>query len=132
MIMTSKQHFTINYKMSESVFVTELTDQHIDQTADVLTRSFLQLNPFWKTYQPKYEEIFPIMRGKLIPALGKGWSYVVLSFTQVLLCDQKVIGVNLQYEFLDYLHTPSMPTDLALFAKLSKAGQELESKLEVR
>lgn len=65
------------------------------------------------------------MRGKLIPALGKGWSYVRLYVTQVLLYDQKVIGVNLQYEFLDYLHTPSMPTDLALFAKLAKAGQEL-------
>lgn len=72
------------------------------------------------------------MRGKLIPALGKGWSYVRLVVTQVLLYDQKVIGVNLQYEFLDYLHTPSMPTDLALFAKLSKAGQELESKLDLK
>lgn len=72
------------------------------------------------------------MRGKLIPALGKGWSYVRLLLIQVLLYDQKVIGVNLQYEFLDYLHTPSMPTDLALFAKLGKAGQELESKLDLK
>jgi hypothetical protein len=40
--------------MSDSAFVTELTEQYVDDAADVLTRSFLQLNPIWKVYNPKY------------------------------------------------------------------------------
>jgi hypothetical protein len=50
---------------------------------------------------------------------------------QVLLKDKRVIGVSLQYELLDYLQLPSMPSDLELFSKLGKAGKSLENKLDL-
>jgi hypothetical protein len=60
----------------DSLIVTELIDNHVDISADLLTRSFLNLNKIWKHYNPKYEEVYPIMRGKILPSLGTGLSYV--------------------------------------------------------
>lgn len=104
--------------MADHVAIVELTERHIESSADVLTRSFLLLNDIWKNYKPKYEEIYPIMRAKVLPAIGTRWSYV-------LELNKKVIGVSLQYEMLDYLASPSIPTDLELFNKLSTAGKQL-------
>ncbi len=50
--------------------------------------------------------------------------------TKVLTKNGKVIGLCLQYELIDYLTLPSMPSDLELFAKLGKAGKELEKKID--
>ena len=62
--------------MNPTVEITTLEEQHIEEAADVLTRSFLKLNPIWKGYNPKYDQIFPVMRGKVFPTIGKGWSFV--------------------------------------------------------
>jgi hypothetical protein len=43
------------------------------------------------------------MRGKIIPALASGWSFVLMK-------GKKVIGVSIEYEVLDYLQMPSMPS----------------------
>jgi hypothetical protein len=102
--------------MTENIAIVELTEKHIEPSADVLTRSFLLLNDIWKNYKPKYEEIYPIMRAKIFPAIGTRWSYV-------LELNKKVIGVSLQYEIFDYLSAPSIPTDLELFNKLGRAGK---------
>jgi hypothetical protein len=53
-------------------------EQHLEQSADVLTRSFLNLNDIWKKYNPTYEQIYPIMRGKILPSLNAGWSFVFI------------------------------------------------------
>jgi hypothetical protein len=45
------------------------------------------------------------MRGKIIPALASGWSFVLMR-------GQKVIGVSIEYELLDYMQMPSMPSEL--------------------
>lgn len=37
----------------------------------------------------------------------------------------------MQYELLDYLQLPSMPSDLELFKKLGHAGKILEKKLDI-
>jgi hypothetical protein len=34
----------------------------------------------------------------------------------------KVIGVSIEYELLDYLKMPSMPSELELFKIIGKAG----------
>jgi len=62
--------------MTEEVYFVEMKEEHIEQSAGVLTRSFLELNDIWKTFAPTYEEIFPVMRGRIIPALKSGWSFV--------------------------------------------------------
>jgi len=62
--------------MNDNIEVVALKSQHVDQAADVLTRSFLGLNDIWKKYNPTYEQILPIMRGKILPAIMSGWSYV--------------------------------------------------------
>ena len=42
----------------------------------------------------------------------------------------KVIGVSIQYELLDYVDNPSMPSKLELFKKLGEAGKKLEDKVD--
>ncbi len=75
-IMTSYNNCHLD--MTSAPTILELQEHHIDEAADVLTRSFLQLNTIWKVYNPKYHQIFPIMRAKIYPSLGKGWSFVPL------------------------------------------------------
>ena len=43
---------------------------------------------------------------------------------------QTVIGVSVEYELLDYLKMPSMPTNLDLFRSIGEAGKRLEAKLD--
>lgn len=41
-------------EMSEHVYITEMTEHHVEQTTDVLVRSFLSLNSIWKKYNYSY------------------------------------------------------------------------------
>lgn len=43
---------------------------------------------------------------------------------------QTVIGVSIEYELLDYLKMPSMPTNLELFKSIGEAGERLQAKLD--
>ena len=104
--------------MTDRVEIRELTEQHLEQTADVLVRSFLALNSIWKKHNYSYETVYPIIRSKVLPTLASGWSFVLLK-------NDKVIGCGLGCDLLDYTKTPSMPTKLDLFTKLGKAGKEL-------
>ena len=45
--------------------------------------------------------------------------------------DDKLIGVSILCDILDYMQAPSMPTNLELFSKLGKTGKILESKLDL-
>ena len=63
------------------------------------------------------------MRGKVIPAVASGWSFFLMR-------GSKVIGISIEYELLDYLQMPSMPTELELFKTLSIVGEKLQSKLD--
>lgn len=94
--------------MKSETYITELKEEHVDQAAGVLTRSFIELNSIWKEYEPKFEEIFPVIRGKILPAVAPGWSFVLMR-------GQTVIGVSIEYEMLDYIKMPSMPSHLPLF-----------------
>ena len=109
--------------MRSETYITELKEEHIDQAAGVLTRSFIELNTIWKEHQPKFEEIFPIIRGKVVPSVAAGWSFVLMK-------GQKVIGVSIEYELLDYLKMPSMPSNLELFKSIGNAGERLMAKLD--
>lgn len=62
--------------MSENVYITEFTEQHLEPATDILVRSFLTLNDIWKKYNYPYADIYPIIRAKLIPSLASGWSFV--------------------------------------------------------
>lgn len=56
-----------------------------------------------------------MIRGKTVPSVNYGWS-------EVLMRGNKIIGVAVQYDLLDYIEMPSMPTDVELFRKLGQAG----------
>lgn len=62
--------------MSDNVYITEFTEQHLEPATDVLVRSFLTLNDIWKKYNYSYENLYPILRAKLIPSLASRWSFV--------------------------------------------------------
>lgn len=109
--------------MTSETYITEFKEEHVDQAAGVLTRSFLEMNAIWKEYKPKFEEIFPIMRGKILPAIASGWSFVLMR-------GHTVIGVSIEYELLDYIKMPSMPSKLDLFRSLGEAGKRLEAKVD--
>jgi hypothetical protein len=59
------------------ISIQRFEEHHVDDAAKVLTRSFLMMNRIWKHYNLSYEQIFPIMRGKLLPTLKQGWSVVM-------------------------------------------------------
>lgn len=62
--------------MQSKTYITEFLEEHLEQATDVLTRSFLELNTIWKTHKPKYEDVYPVIRGKILPALSSRWSFV--------------------------------------------------------
>jgi len=64
--------------MSDNVYITEFTEQHLEPATDVLVRSFVTLNDIWKKYNYSYENLYPILRAKLIPSLASRWSFVHL------------------------------------------------------
>ena len=65
--------------MQSKTYITEFLEEHLEQATDVLTRSFLELNNIWKTHKPKYEDIYPFIRGKILPAISSRWSFVTSS-----------------------------------------------------
>jgi hypothetical protein len=91
--------------MLSETYITEFKEEHVDQAAAVLTRSFLELNSIWKKYNPSYEETYPIIRGKILPALASNWSFVLMK-------GHKLLGVSICYDLVDYLEMPSMPSEL--------------------
>ena len=98
------------------IYTTRLTEEHLDQAADVLARSFIQLNNIWKSSMPPYEQIVPFMRGRVLPTLSPNANG---TFSYVLIKDKKVIGVAVNYELLSYIEMPDMPCDIELFVKLA-------------
>lgn len=42
----------------------------------------------------------------------------------------KIIGVSIQYDLLEYLKMPSMPSNLELFKILAATGKNLDDKLD--
>ena len=40
--------------MQSETYITELREEHVDQAAGVLTRSFIELNTIWKDHEPKF------------------------------------------------------------------------------
>ena len=109
-------------------YTTRLQEEHLDQAADVLTRSFLELNSIWKNNLPSYEHIMPIMRGKILPTLAPN---AVGGCSYVLMKGRDVVGVSLQYEMLEFMKMPSMPSNIELFSKLGEAGKRLESSIDL-
>lgn len=57
--------------------IIELREEQLDQTAHIITRSFLQLNDIWKSRQPQLDEVYPVLRWKILSSLRSGWSYVI-------------------------------------------------------
>ena len=114
--------------ISDQIYITRLQEDGLDQAADVLARSFLELNSIWKSSLPTYEEIVPIMRGKLIPTMAPN---VAGDCTYVLMKGKDVIGVALQYDILQYTRMPVMPSNIELFVKLEEAGKRLERSLDL-
>ena len=47
-----RQSYVVNninsYMSSTRLYITTMEEQHLDQAADVLTRSFIELNTIWK------------------------------------------------------------------------------------
>lgn len=67
--------------MSNEAYITDMTEQHLEQATDLLVRSFLTLNSIWKKYNYTYETIYPILRSKVVPCVTSEWSYVrIISF----------------------------------------------------
>ena len=102
----------------EKIEIVELKEEHVNQATDVITRSFLGLNDIWKGYNPQYEDVFPVVRGKVIPSVQHGWSFVLTR-------NDRVIGVSIEYDLVDYLVAPTMPHNSKLFATLGKYGSQL-------
>jgi hypothetical protein len=40
--------------MQNSVYITEMTEQHLEETTRLLLGSFMTLNPIWKQYNYRY------------------------------------------------------------------------------
>lgn len=51
--------------------------------------------------------------------------------TKVLYEGDKIIGVTVHLDMLDYVSIPSMPNNLQFFKKLSKVGEALEGSVDL-
>jgi hypothetical protein len=69
-------------------------------------------NPVWKHYALPYDDILVIMRGKLLKALETDQSFVLLIYKKVLFEGDKLIGVTVHLDILDYVTFPAMPNNL--------------------
>lgn len=107
----------------DKIEIGELREEHVDQTADVITRSFLGMNDIWKSYNPQYDDIYPVIRGKILPSVHHGWSFIVSK-------NKQVVGASITYDIVDYLNAPTMPHASKLFNTLGKYGSELEAALK--
>lgn len=80
--------------MTDRIEVRELTEQHLEQTADVLVRSFLALNSIWKKHGYSYETVYPLIRSKVLPTLASGWSFVTLLSLRFSSKTTKLLGAD--------------------------------------
>jgi hypothetical protein len=39
----------------DKIEIEELREEHVDQTADIISRSFLGMNDIWKSFNPQYD-----------------------------------------------------------------------------
>jgi hypothetical protein len=62
--------------MEERISFTDMREEHLDGAARVLTRAFLELNEIWKVYAPTYDQVYPVIRGKIMPSVKSNWSFV--------------------------------------------------------
>jgi hypothetical protein len=76
------------------------------------------MNDIWKSFNPQYDEIYSVIRGKIVPSVQHGWSFVVSK-------NKKVVGCSITYDMVDYMNFPTMPHSSKLFNTLSKYGSEL-------
>lgn len=109
--------------MSEETYITTFKEEHLEEASNVVTRAFLELNPIWKKNGITFEQVYPIIRGKTVPSINTCWS-------EVLMKGNQVIGVAVQYDLLDYLKMPSMPSEVKLFERLGTAGEVLQNKCD--
>ncbi len=70
-----------------------------------------------------YKDIYPVVRGHIIPAVSSGWSFVLVK-------GKNVIGLSIQYEMEDALKMPKMPTKVEMFDKLAQSGKDLEHTIK--
>ena len=82
--------------MTENTYITTFKEEHLDEGTGVITRAFLQLNPIWKKNGITYEDVYSMVRGKTVPSIKYGWS-------EVLIRGNQIIGVSIQYDFIEYL-----------------------------
>jgi hypothetical protein len=46
----------------------------------MIIKSFTKLNPIWKAFNPDPEEIFTIVRMKILPCIDNGLSWVYIIY----------------------------------------------------
>lgn len=66
-----------------------MRQDHFDQSASLVSRSFLEMNSIWKRYKSQYEEIIPILREN-IKGTPSGLSHCLMK-------GEKIIGVTIQH-----------------------------------
>ena len=62
----------------DKVSVKIMEEKHLEQAARILAKNFILSNPVWKHYNLSYDDIFVIMRGKLLQALAIDQSFVCI------------------------------------------------------
>ena len=73
----------------EDIKVVNLKAEHIEAVIDMVVKSFLSLNQFWK--EQKYEEVEPVFRARIQPALSSSLPSLVV------LKGQKIIAAHIQF-----------------------------------
>ena len=70
----------------EDIKVVNLKPEHIEVVIDMVVRSFLSLNQFWK--EQKYEEVEPVFRARIQPALSSFLPSLVVLKGQKIIATQ--------------------------------------------
>ena len=60
-----------------TISIVEFQERHVVDVARVLAKSFITLNSAWKNSNLSYEEVYRIMRGKVLPALDSLMTFVI-------------------------------------------------------
>lgn len=89
---------------------------HLHETAALLARSFITLNPIWKAFGIDFPTAYMVIRMKIRPFVQSPFSHVRMHVSQVLLDENgKILGC-------------SISADLAYLQKTKKFNDE--NKLE--
>jgi predicted transcriptional regulator len=95
------------------ISIVEFEEKHVEDVAKVLAKSFIALNTTWKHYNLPYEEVYRLMRGKILPSLQSLTTFVPFySYVKVILEDDKLIGVSASYDMFDTLRMPTIPNHI--------------------